>query len=180
MLAVSTNQPKIVQLLLDKGADDKFRGCCLGSAKTWMCGSALGLAKMSESNPEIIKMLESRVQRKIVNNGNDKNVVRILNDDNNKTFIEVGKTGKFESESRDEFGIESERVRQLKSDPNYMTRQEIEREKKELEDRAAILEVRIRVSAEIEDQIRFVREEEFEEAAELRKALIRLTHSDEC
>ena len=61
-----------------------------------------------------------------------------------------------------------------------MTQQEIEREKKELEDRRAILDARIRVSSAIEAQIRSVREEEFEEAAELRKALIRLTHSDDC
>jgi hypothetical protein len=184
MLAVSTNQPKIVQLLLDAGADDKFRGCCLGSAKTWMCGSALGLAKMSESHPDIIKMLESRVQRTTSSNSNDRNVLRILNDDNNKTIIEVGtpdlKIGKFEPESQDQFAIESERVRQLKSDPNYMTQQEIEKEKKELEDRAAILEARIRVSKEIEAQIRSVREEEFAEASELTKALIRLTHSEDC
>jgi hypothetical protein len=61
-----------------------------------------------------------------------------------------------------------------------MTQQEIEKEKKGLEDRAAILEARIRVSKEIEAQIRSVREEEFAEASELTKALIRLTHSEDC
>jgi hypothetical protein len=43
--AVVQNQPEIVEILLDKGADADFAGCCLDNDKAWICGNAFGLAK---------------------------------------------------------------------------------------------------------------------------------------
>ena len=142
MMAVLINQPKIVQLLLEKGADVRFRGCCL-SAKTWMCGSALGLAKMSGSHPEIIRMLESRVRRVSID------TMRIDSD------------------------IECDRIRALKTNPDYLTQELIEKERKELEERSRTLEKRIRVSRLVDEEIRSVLQQE-DEAEALTKALLSL------
>jgi hypothetical protein len=130
MLAVMTNQPRIVQLLLDKGADDRFRGCCL-AAKTWMCGSALGLAKMLHSHPDIIQMLEHQIQKRMQMEHLDNDIL---------AYQDL---------------LEPDRIKELKLNPNYMRPEDIEREKRELEDRARALEARIQFSRDIEAEIRF-------------------------
>jgi hypothetical protein len=43
--SVILNDPKLTGLLLSKGADARFRGCCIDKTKTWVCGNALGIAK---------------------------------------------------------------------------------------------------------------------------------------
>ncbi len=43
--AVLQNQPPIVQLLLNNGAEEGFWGSCLGKNKEWICGTALGIAQ---------------------------------------------------------------------------------------------------------------------------------------
>ena len=140
MMAVLIDQPRIVQLLLDHGADVRFRGCCL-AAKTWMCGSALGLAKMSDSHPDIIRMLESRVR---------------------KVSLDT---------MRIDCDIESDRIRALKTNPDYLSQEEIEKEKKDLDERSKILEQRVKVSNLIDVEIRSVLQQECEAEA-LTKALL--------
>ena len=57
--AVLQNQPRIVQFLLNQGADEGFWGCCLGKNKEWVCGTALGIAQEVIIDP--FKMLLSCV-----------------------------------------------------------------------------------------------------------------------
>jgi hypothetical protein len=51
--------------------------------------------------------------------------------------------------------LEPDRIKELKLNPNYMRPEDIEREKRELEDRARALEARIQFSRDIEAEIRF-------------------------
>ena len=175
MLAVSTNQPEIVKLLLDRGADDTFNGCCMGSRKgVWMCGSALGLARQSGSHPDIIEMLESRVVGKTSSvDGSGKSDYRGI-------IRQLQKSEISGSANESEIGSESEledRIRRLMKKPNYLTPEEIEKEQSELQTRRKLLELKIEISREIENRIRSLkdRDDKFETKTEFRRTFLHLS-----
>jgi hypothetical protein len=173
MLAVSTNQPEIVKLLLDRGADDTFNGYCMGPRRgVWMCGSALGMARQSGSHPDIIAMLESRVGKSATVEGTGKSDWRGIIRQQQQN--EIGAS----DENREEIGSDSklhDQIQQLKMDPNYLTPEQIEREQSELEDRRKILELKIEISREIETRIRSLQDLNFETKIELKRTLRHLS-----
>ena len=65
-----------------------------------------------------------------------------------------------ETEARTNSSIQSQdNISRLVSNPNYLTQQQIEEEKKELASRAEALEMKIKLSAEIEEQIRLLKQQ---------------------
>jgi hypothetical protein len=52
-----------------------------------------------------------------------------------------------------DYEMESARIKELRMNPDYLTREQIETERKDLEERARILESRIRTSKLIEEKI---------------------------
>ena len=156
--AVLQDLPKVVKLLLEKGADETIWGCCLGRDKLWMCGTALGFAKKMNCDPEILEMLQSRAERKISNS-------------KNTTIIQIGMKSDWKSvvgskkipnsvETDSEFGDSlTDKISELVSNPDYLSHAEIEERKRELEEKAKELEAKIKTSMEIENQIYLLKQE---------------------
>jgi hypothetical protein len=94
-----------------------------------MCGSALGLAKLQQSHPDIIQMLENQIQKRLKREHLGSHIL---------TYQDL---------------LEPDRIKELKSNPNYTRPEDIEREKRELEDRAKALETRVQFSRMVETEI---------------------------
>ena len=158
--AVLQNLPKVVKLLLDKGADDTVWGCCLDRNKTWMCGTALGFAKKMNSDPEILKMLQSRSERKI-SNAKNTTIIQIGMKSDWMSFVDSKKKNMNPDEIDSEFrDCLTDKISELVLNPDYLSPAEIEEGKRELERKANELETKIKISMEIENQIYLLKQGE--------------------
>jgi hypothetical protein len=113
-------------------------------------------------------MLQSRAERKISNVMNT-TIIRVGSKPNWKSLIDPKNNKKFIQEIETDVRANSaiqirDNISRLVSNPNYLTRQQIEEEKRELAKRADALEMKIKVSADIEEQLRLLKQQSPQES----------------
>lgn len=149
--AVFQNQPEAVEALLKRGADPEFVGCCLNKNKAWICGDALSLASQNNSNDKILDLLRNWQERKN-RPGKNKTVIQIGGKSDWKSLIET-KNARDKSDTDSCSSGWGSDISELISNPDYLSPEEIEAERREIRRRTELLEARIKVSADIEERI---------------------------
>ena len=146
MWAVYQNLPEIVALLLEKGADENMSGCCLHKNRKWICGNAIGIAEMLGTDAAIVEMLrnkESKKHKTVIQIGTKSDWKRLVESRGDRERIEPDSAG---NDPRKHISV-------LISNPDYLSPEEIESEKRELSN----LQARIKKAIEIEEQINRLR-----------------------
>ena len=156
--AVFQNQPEIAEMLLKRGAGIDFVGCCLNKNKEWICGNALDLANQLNDNEKMLTLLKKWTEKK-TRPGKNTTVIQIGGGKPDwKSLIETKNSREKSETETDSSSLGcGEDISELISNPDYLSPEEIDAERREIQRRMEIFERRVKISADIEERISQIR-----------------------